>query len=77
MENKLLEKANEKEFAIAKKPYTKDEVELCIEYIYGKISTRQYAHAIGFKYSGNITHRVSGLLVWANNNGYIKIELTK
>lgn len=55
---------------------TKDEVVLCVAYLNEEISTRQYAHAIGAKNPGNVTHRVSVLLRWAIIKGYITIKIT-
>jgi len=78
MKNKLLEKAvgarSKIGYSREVRPYTKDELEVCIAYLEGQITIRQYAAAIDMKSPGQLTHRLSGLIRWGIQEGHVKIQ---
>lgn len=56
-------------------PITRDEVNLVMAYFDGEITLRQYAAAIGMKNPGNISHRISVIMLRGIEAGWIKVTL--
>lgn len=53
---------------------SKEEIPLILAYLYGEISTREYAFALELKNPGNITHRVPVVLKEMIMRGWITIK---
>jgi len=54
--------------------FTKDEVPLCLAFLRGEISTREYAFALDVRNPGSITHRTPVFLKEAISRGWIIIK---
>ena len=65
-ENELLKIAKELESSKIKRShgYSDDEIEIAYEYAQGRISMKQYAHALGIQLS-TVQHRATGTLYYA------------
>lgn len=78
-ENKLLEKAasfrSVRAGTILALPVTKDEVEMAIAYLEGKITLRQYSKALEMDNPGNGSHRITVALLRGVREGWVKITL--
>lgn len=77
MKNKLLEKAltNKRSIGMERVPISKEECELAVMYLEGKLSARQYAAAFGKVDGGFTTHRIATVLRWGMERGLIQVKL--
>lgn len=55
-------------------PYSKEELALLVAYFEGTMTISQYAHAMGYKNIGNVTHRIGALLKEGYKKGWVTIK---